>query len=241
MMIESEGNSSVEAATVCLELSDVYNFKCVRDTLRIRAPDKTTVSVSSDCDPALMALSVFAPSGLATVDRHSNLSLMDIATGRAVEFPARHVKDIASLFSAFAVIREAKTEELTGGKPLSLPDAVFDPPARDLSLVPDWIASNPDLKPTLVEDDGRIVLSFTALKMNPKSKYLVDGKCENGIPDHWGYEVTADGKPFGWVVLMEPGTVLVTGVGNNKYSRHRTIIAAKFRLSSHLGGMGQSE
>lgn len=240
-MIDMEGSASGEAATAHLELSEVYNFKCVKDTLRIRAPDKTTVSVSSDCDPALKALSIFAPSGLATVDRHSNLSLMDIATGRAVEFPARHVKDIASLFSAFAVMREAKTEEITGGKPLSLPDAVFDPPARDLSLVPDWIASNPDFKATLVEDDGRIVLSFAALKMNSKSKYLVDGRCVNGVPDYWGYEVTADGQPFGWVVLMAPGTVLVTGAGNTKYSKHRTVTSAMFRLSSHLSGMERSE
>lgn len=240
-MIGGEGGATGEAVEACPELSEVYNFKCVRDTLRIRAPDRTTVSVSSDCDRALTALSVFAPSGLATVDRHSNLSLVDTATGRAVEFPARHVKDIASLISAFAVIREAKTEELMGSKPLSLPDAVFDPPSRDLSLVPDWIASNSDFKPTLVEDDGRIVLSFTALRMNQKSKYLVEGRCEGGIPDQWGYEVTADRQPFGWVVLMEPGVVLVTGAGNNKYSKHRTVTSAMFRLSSHLRGMERSE
>ncbi|MBY3150962.1 hypothetical protein HFO56_00770 [Rhizobium laguerreae] len=209
--------------------------------MRIRAPDKTTVSVSSDCDRALLALSVFAPFGLATVERHSNLSLMDVATGRAIEFPARHVKDIASLFCAFALIRETKTEELAGSKPPPLPDAIFDPPARDPSLVPDWIASNPDFKPTLVEDDGRIVLSFAPLRMNAKSKYLVDGRCDEGFPDYWGYEVTADGRPFGWVVLMAPGTVLVTGAGNNKYSKHRNVTSAMFRLSSHLGVMELSE
>jgi hypothetical protein len=152
------------------------------------------------------------------------------------------MQDIASLFSAFALIRETTTEDLEGRERASLPDAVFRPQKRDPTLVPDWIASNSELKPTLVEDDGRIVLSFTSLRMDRKSRYLVHGKCESGgIPDYWGYEVSADGRSFGWVVLMEPGVVLVTGAGNNKYSKHRTVTSAMFRLSSHLRGMERSE
>jgi hypothetical protein len=219
------------------DLTQNYSVKFFKNTVRIRAPNKTVVSVSRDCDHALLALSAFAPTGLPTIQSNSKLALVDVATGRSIEFPAGQMCELASLVAAFAVIPEAGTEELTASPPRTLPDAIFEPPTPFLTMVPDWIASNPDFKPTLVEDDGRIVLTFAPLRASAKSKYLVEGRCEVGVPDYWGYEVSADGKPFGWVVLHSPGTVVVTGAGNAKYSKHRNVTSAMFRLSSHLDGM----
>lgn len=216
------------------DLAEIYNIRYIRDTMRIRAPDKTTMSVPSDCEAALVALSVFAPTGVATIEARSNLSLMEIATGRTVEFQAQHVADIAGLVSAFAVVRETPRVAKQEAPPPPLPEAIFDAPAQDPATVPAWIAENPDLKPTLVEDDGRLVLSFVPLRVSSKSKYIVEGRSTGGVPDYWGYEVSADGQPFGWVALMDPGTVLVTGVAAARYSKHRNIRSAMFRLSSHL-------
>lgn len=239
-MFEKDAGVAGKAESISLDLGEIYSIKCIRDTMRIKAPDKTTLSVPCDCEAALVALSVFAPTGVATISARSNLSLVETSTGRTVDFPAQHVKDIASLVSAFAVVRETAETALSGEKPMALPGVIFDPPSRDLSTVPTWIAENPDFKPTLVEDDGRIVLSFAPLRVSSRSKYLIDSRCESGVPDYWGYEVQADGQPFGWVVLMEPGTVLVTGAGSTAYSKHRNIRSAMFRLSSHLDG-AQSE
>ncbi|MCV9963788.1 hypothetical protein OIU34_18080 [Pararhizobium sp. BT-229] len=236
MMFEKDAGVSGKDGPGGPDLAEIYSIRCIRDMMRIRAPDKTTMSVPSDCDAALVALSVFAPTGVATIDARSNLSLMEIATGRTVEFPARHVTDIAGLVSAFAVVREtprAAKEEVTP----PLPEAVFDAPAQDPATVPAWITENPDLKRTLVEDDGRLVLSFAPLRVSSKSKYIVEGRSDGGVPDYWGYEVTADGQPFGWVALMDQGTVLVTGVAATRYSKHRNIRSAMFRLSSHLESM----
>ncbi|MDW9478746.1 hypothetical protein GOB57_08515 [Sinorhizobium meliloti] len=237
-MFDENGSLSRKAESISLDLTQVYGIKYGKDTIRIRAPDKKTLSVPRECDAALAALSVFAPDGVATVDAHSRLSIVEVGTGRTVEFQARHVRDIGSLLSAFAIAREAgKRAEPTASGPSPLPAVIFSPPSRDLSTVPEWIADNPDLKPTLVEDDGRIVLSFAPLRMSSKSKYLVEGRCESGVPDYWGYEVSADGHPFGWVVLMDPATVLVTGAGTARHSKHRNIRSAMFRLSSHLDGL----
>jgi hypothetical protein len=239
-MFEKDTGMPVGAGSTGLDLAEIYTIKCIRDTMRIKAPNKTTLSVPRDCEAALVALSVFAPGGVGTILPRSNLSLVETSTGRTIEFPAQHMKDIASLVSAFAVIWDTGEPIRQMEKAASLPSVIFDPPSRDLSTIPAWIAEHPDLKPTLVEDDGRIVLSFASVTMSSKSKYLVECRCESGVPDHWGYEVSADGQPFGWVVLMEPGIVLVTGAGSTPYSKHRNIRSAMFRLSSHLNG-AQSE
>jgi hypothetical protein len=232
-MFEKAAGVSVKASGQ--DLAEIYSIKFVRDTMRIRSPDTTTVSVSRNCESAFAALAVFAPTGVGTIDCHSNLALIEVATGRTVEFSAHQVLDIANLVSAFAISRN--TASTTGEDAVPLSDAVFGSPPQNIATVPTWITENPDFKPTLVEDDGRLVLSFAPLRVSAKSKYLVEGRSESGAPDYWGYEVSADGRPFGFVALLEPGTVLVTGVEAQKYSKHRNIRSAMFRLSSHIASL----
>lgn len=132
-------------------------------------------------------------------------------------------------------IAEPEAQEACAPEPL--PEALFEKPPVPSEEAPEWIVGNPEFKSRHVVDDGDIVLDFTAVKMNAKSKYQVDGAADHG--ERWGYRVTAKGRPFGWVVMLEPGTVLVTGAGANKYTKHRSLMSAMFRLSSYIQTAGE--
>lgn len=197
-----------------------------------RAKGGASVLLPPAADDALAALAVFAPQGNPTLDPATQLSLVDPRTGRSLSFRASSLTAVAELVSSFAVL-EAVPEIVVEPVAERLPEAIFE--TRPLADgAPDWIRGNPDFRPVLAEDDGRIVLRFTGVEMDPKSKYQVAGKSEAGEAPKWGYEVFADGTPFGWVVLLAPGEVLVTGIAGGKHSKHRTIRSAMFRLSSHL-------
>lgn len=219
-----------------VDLSQVYSIKCDTETIRIRSPDNAIVSVPADCKSALSTLSVFAPSGVRTIEKQANLSIVDGATGRSIDFPAEHLCDIANLISTFAIVGDAGAEMVQDNAPPSSPDTLFNAPSPDLSEVPSWIAQNNDFKQTLVEDDGRIVLEFTPLRMSKKYKYVVEGRCQDGTPDYWGYQVIADGRPFGWVVLMGIKKIIVAGIYDDptESSKHMTVKSAMIRISTHL-------
>ena len=221
------------ARPVTDDISGIYSIKYIKDNIRIRSPQNRTVTISSGFNNFLQALETFAPDGNPSLSPGSRLSLTDSFTGRSLEFSASDMLDVAALITSLAV-GGGETERSTKTDPKPLPSVLFEQPEQPPADIPAWISANPDLKPRLVVDDGLIVLDFTALRMNQKSKYQVEGRCPSGNSGNWGYEVTAGGKPCGWVVLLEPGSVLVTGIDGAKHSKHRSVMSAMFRLSTHL-------
>nr|WP_250808030.1 hypothetical protein [Neorhizobium tomejilense] len=217
------------------DISEIYSIRHGRDSIRIVSPEKKTLTINSRNDVYIQALSQFAPMGLPTLRPECQMALVEAASGRSIEFKAIEFSDIAAVMAAFCVGEERAPEAKSPpAEPTPLPDILFEEKPAPKGGIPEWISANPDFKRNLVIDEGKIVLDFTALRMNAKQKYSVDGRAANETGEVWGYEVLAKGRHFGWVVLLEPNCVLVTGVSTAKHSKHRTVMSAMFRLSSHL-------
>lgn len=213
------------------DISDRYSIRHVRDNIKIRSPENKAATISSHNTSFIAALSAFSPLGTPSLTPDTLMELVIKETGVNIEFPASEIVDVATLVSTFGIGDRVEPEVTS--EPPHLPDAMFEPPRKSSVEIPSWITDNPEFKPHLVVDDGDLTLEFTPLHMNQKSKYRVDGRAEQGSGDAWGYEVSAMGKPFGWIVLLDPQCVLVTGVDDNKHTKHRTITSAMFRLSTY--------
>lgn len=213
------------------DISDRYSIRHVRDNIRIRSAENKAATISSRNTSFIAALSAFSPLGIPSLTPYTVMELVIKETGAKIEFPASEIVDVATLVSTFGIGDRVEPETMR--EPPHLPDALFERPRKSPPEIPAWITDNPEFKPHLVVDDGDIALEFTPLHMNQKSKYRVDGRAEQGSGDAWGYEVSAMGKPFGWIVLLDPQCVLVTGVDDNKHTKHRTITSAMFRLSTY--------
>jgi hypothetical protein len=228
----------VHAENCIPDISATYSIRHVRDTVRIMSPDKKTVVLPDDSHAFIQTLSTFAPLGLATLRPDGQLAIVEAGSGRSVEFLAKELVHVAAVMSAFCVIEERQPiVELPLMEPTPLAEALFRETAVSEVGMPAWISGNPDFKRNLAIDEGEIVLDFAPLEMSKKVKNAVEGRASPETADAWGYEVHARGNHFGWVVLLDPHNVLVTGVGDTKCSKHRTVMSAMFRLSSHLQAM----
>lgn len=233
-MLENDGITAESHPQAGRDLSEIYKIKSAGNKIRIESPTRKKITVGGQSNSVFSAISTFAPDGIPTLDPRNPMAFVELATGRQFEFPAGEAADIAAVFAAFCV-GQSKPIVSESESMAPLPASVFDVEAGLPDDVPDWIKQNEDFKPSLVVDDGRIVLAFAPLRIGARSKYQIEGKVGDGKPaDYWGYEVTADGNPFGWVALMEPGAVLLTGIEGVDWSKHRSIRAAMFRISSHF-------
>jgi hypothetical protein len=209
-----------------------YEVTTTTGRVKLRGPGDATATVAREAqDKAIEALALFAPKGKGTLRPEDELSLTTDG-GMTLRFRADVLGDVASVVRAFAVVHEQKEEAGAVTAP-TVPEIVFAPKPSQAEA-PGWITDNPDYKPRLVGDDGAFVLEFTPLAMNEKRRYMVERKVDPDEAEFWGYEVLADGRRFGWVVLMEPGVVLVTGCADRPHSKHRTLLAAMIRISSIL-------
>lgn len=225
-----ERNGAMESANEATgELTKVYHIDQFSGTTRVRSPQGTRLTAKLGISCVLEALGEFAPNGHPTILSSTQLSLKNEVTGKIIKFEAHELTEVAKLLEHFAIFKEAPVPPK---KEAPLLDEVFDTPAHELHGAPAWILENSDFKPKVIGDDGSIVLDFCPLEM--KSKYVVNGKAEPDKANAWGYAVNLGNRAFGWAVLIDPETVLVTGIEGKKHSKHRTLLSALFRLSSHL-------
>ena len=215
------------------DIADYYRFRKIGSGIKISGPERKSVVIDSCEQGYLNPLLSFAPEGKPTLTSEDILSLVDVRTGRSLQFPAGNLPTIAATMSCFCVATKTETPPADTPAP-ELPDIIFKPPLAQTPDIPEWIAQNDGFKERLSVDEGDIVLDFTRIKLHPNIKNTVIGRCEQAVSETWGYEVFARTRPFGWVILDSPGVVIITGVSGTSYSKHRNITSAMFRLSSHF-------
>jgi hypothetical protein len=102
----------------------------------------------------------------------------------------------------------------------------------DNSRPQDWILAMPGFDKRIVDEEGKFVLDFVPLRM--ASKFEVQGRCEPGDADLWGFEITVGDAPFGYLCPIDPGTTILTGVPGRRHSKHVGLVSAMIRLASHV-------